>query len=132
MPKLAANAGNEIFWYDVLAASPSGTARAAGIGVEMRYPWLYISTVPLNFVGILMVKAVEPREPVRAPSQVAPAAQAVAACAGPAASGAPTRSSPAAEMAATMRRVNVVFMSVLIYGSSLGVGAPGRYEAFLA
>ncbi len=66
--------------------------------------------MPLNFVGILMVKAVEPREPVRAPSQVAPPRRPWRACAGPAASGAPTRSSPAAAMAATMRRVNVVFM----------------------
>ena len=88
-------------------------------------PWFHSSTVPLNAVGILIWYVVVPRVPVRAPSHVAAISQPVTAFAG-ARVGAATSSSPADATAATMRRVNVFFMSVLIYGRSLGVGDPGR------
>ena len=85
----------------------------------------------MNLLGIWILNVVDPSEPVRAPSQVLASAQPVAACAGVNA-GAATSRSPAAATAATMRRVNVFFMSIPIYGSSLDVGAPGRNVAFLA
>ena len=84
-----------------------------------------MSTVPLKVVGMTILNGDVPSVPVRLPSQVAPAAQASAAFAGVTAAGTATSSSPAVATAATARRVMEIRIFVLIYGSSLGVGAPG-------
>ncbi len=102
------------------------------MGPENRYPCEYSRTVPLKFCGILISNGAGPSLPSRAPSQVAPGAQAVVAALTDDAVGTARSRSPAEAIAAMTRRVREMVMSVLFYGSSLGVGASGRYVVFLA